>query len=179
MSANGTAVLRDLFVRNDKVGKDFHKNIRAYNSAFAFTSMGIRLDENLASDTLEFIKSLLDQLNSFVSNFRSISRYSNITNLCLCIKADHGLDQCIYNMPTALQVTAVWIEGNNPESHVKLTARQYYSYRLHFRNPSVALLFYGGRLFQQYVVDNYIKIESKHLNYLYYNQDKICKEHYQ
>ncbi|CAG8856682.1 34147_t:CDS:2, partial [Gigaspora margarita] len=49
MSADDTTVLRDLFVRNNKIGKDFYKNIRAYNSAFAFTSMGVRLDKNLAS----------------------------------------------------------------------------------------------------------------------------------
>ena len=49
---------------------------------------------------------------------------------------------------------------------------------MYFRSTST-LLFYGGRLFQQYVVDNYVKIESTHLNYLHYNQNKICRELYQ
>ncbi|CAG8830591.1 4715_t:CDS:1, partial [Gigaspora rosea] len=31
----------------------------------------------------------------------------------LLIKADHCLDQQIYNAPTASQVVAVWIEGHN------------------------------------------------------------------
>ncbi|CAG8590897.1 6099_t:CDS:1, partial [Dentiscutata heterogama] len=41
------------------------------------------------------------------------------------------------------------------------------------------MLHYGGQLFQQYVVDNYVKIESERLNYLRFNQDKLHKEHYQ
>ncbi|RIB13129.1 hypothetical protein C2G38_1975444, partial [Gigaspora rosea] len=41
--------LRNLFMRNDNIGNDFRENIRAYNSIFAFTSMGIKLDENLAN----------------------------------------------------------------------------------------------------------------------------------
>ncbi|CAG8690014.1 25878_t:CDS:1, partial [Dentiscutata erythropus] len=45
--------------------------------------------------------------------------------------------------------------------------------------PTSSLLFYGGRLFQQYIVDNYVKIESTCLNYLRYNQNKIRQEHYQ
>ncbi|CAG8714197.1 27868_t:CDS:2, partial [Dentiscutata erythropus] len=64
-------------------------------------------------------------------------------------------------------------------SQKKVTARQYYAYKLHNRQDSSSLLHYGGRLFQQYVVDNYIKIESERLNYLKFNQDKLRKELYQ
>ncbi|CAG8607435.1 15230_t:CDS:2, partial [Racocetra fulgida] len=162
--ASDTAALIELFVRHDNVSKDFHKNIRAYNNAFAFTSMGIKLDKHLANmqggiyhsirllipvddipkflqlyiydtefettnrliimprlcqDTLEFIKTLLNQLNPFIANFYLISSCSNITNLSLYIKADYGLDQRIYNMPTASQVAAIWIESNNPTNNTK------------------------------------------------------------
>ncbi|RIB20725.1 hypothetical protein C2G38_1963502, partial [Gigaspora rosea] len=44
-----TIALRNLFMRNDNIGNDFRENIRAYNNIFAFTSMGIKLDENLAN----------------------------------------------------------------------------------------------------------------------------------
>lgn len=183
----------------------------------------------LHRDTLEFIKILLDQLNPFVTNFCSISSNNNIANLRLFIRADHKLDQHIYNKPTASQVAAVWVEGHDsieytkrdiivqsisqslqrvselsesydpmqypllfprgdygwhPEvlrymSQKQVTARQYYAYKLHFREPSETLIFLGGRLFQQYVVDNYIKIESARLNYLRFKQDKIRSELYQ
>ncbi|CAG8598005.1 8473_t:CDS:1, partial [Ambispora leptoticha] len=49
----------------------------------------------------------------------SISSASNLTTLNLFIKADHGLDQHIYNALTASQVAAVQIEGNNPINHSK------------------------------------------------------------
>ncbi|CAG8734407.1 23865_t:CDS:2, partial [Racocetra persica] len=173
--------------------------------------------------------SILDRLNPFVVNFRSISSASNITELRLLIRADHGLDQRTYNMPTTSQVAAVWVEGNDHinyterdiivqsrsqglqrvselsgcydpmqypllfprgdygwhpgilqnTSQKKVTMRQYYSYKLHFRELSSTLLFFGGRLLQQYVVDNYVKIESSRLSYLRFNQDKIRKEYYQ
>ena len=48
-SADDTVVLRNLFTRHDDIGKDFRNNIRAYNSVFAFTSMGIKLDKDLAN----------------------------------------------------------------------------------------------------------------------------------
>ncbi|CAG8592648.1 27903_t:CDS:2 [Dentiscutata erythropus] len=164
--ASGDApALRNLFIRNDNIGKDFRENIRAYNSIFAFTSMGIKFDEDLANgkdgvytfrvqgeiyhsigsllqvdgiprflqmyiydtefetmnrlskmpklrpETLEYIKALMDQLNPFITNFRSISLNNNISNLYLLIRADHKLDQRVYNRPTASQVAAIWVEG--------------------------------------------------------------------
>ena len=36
-----------------------------------------------------------------------------------------------------------------------------------------------GRLFQQYIVDMYAKIEGECLRYLRYNQSQICAELYQ
>ena len=49
VSSSDTVALRNLFIRRDDVGKDFCDNIRAYNSAFAFTSMGVKLDRDLAN----------------------------------------------------------------------------------------------------------------------------------
>ncbi|CAG8481212.1 9192_t:CDS:2, partial [Scutellospora calospora] len=241
-SAGNTIALKDLFTRLDDVEKDFRDNIRAYNSIFAFTFMGVKLDEDLANvqggiyhsigslllvndvpkflqlyiydteqetnnrlaimpqlrhDTLEFIKSVLDQLNPFVANFHSISSYNNVTDLCFSIKADHSLDQHTYNAPTASQVAAVgsydlmqypllFPQGDyswHPKilqnmSQKKVTTRQYYAYKLHFRESSSVLLFYGSHLFQQYIVDNYVKIESTRLNYFRFGQDKIRSELY-
>ncbi|CAG8521137.1 5048_t:CDS:2, partial [Racocetra fulgida] len=48
-SAGDTTSLKNLFMRNDNIEKDFCENIRAYNSIFAFTSMGVKLDKPIAS----------------------------------------------------------------------------------------------------------------------------------
>ena len=57
-SASDTTVLKNLLTRNDNIGKDFRNNIRAYNSIFAFTSMGVKFDENFANGK-DFIKKVI------------------------------------------------------------------------------------------------------------------------
>ncbi|CAG8823344.1 9500_t:CDS:2, partial [Cetraspora pellucida] len=100
-STECNAFLKDLFTRRDNMGNEFRNNIRAYNNIFAFTSMGVKIDQNLANgsllpnnttpkflqlyiydtehetnnrltiipklrqETLEVIKSILDQYNPF------------------------------------------------------------------------------------------------------------------
>jgi len=41
--------LIELFTRQDSIGKEFRLNIRAYNNLFAFTSVRVTLDKNLAN----------------------------------------------------------------------------------------------------------------------------------
>jgi hypothetical protein len=50
------------------------------------------------------------------------------------------------------------------------TAMNYYAYRLAFRNEDYSLLHWSGRLFQQYCVDQYVKIETERLLYIRLNQ---------
>ncbi|CAG8527155.1 31192_t:CDS:1, partial [Racocetra persica] len=84
-----------------------------YDTEFETTNR-LSIMPKLRHETLEFIKTILNQLNPFVTNFRSISSNNNINNLYLLIKADQKLDQRIYNKPTASQVAAIWVEGNSP-----------------------------------------------------------------
>ncbi|CAG8852469.1 38482_t:CDS:1, partial [Gigaspora margarita] len=65
------------------------------------------------------IKAILDQFNPFVVNFHSITTNNNIDNLHLIIKANHGLDQLTYSVPTASQVAAIWVEDYDPVDFVK------------------------------------------------------------
>ncbi|MGC8035681.1 hypothetical protein ACP3WA_26600, partial [Salmonella enterica] len=55
---------------------------------------------------------------------------------------------------------------------------QFYAYRLMMRDGFNTIL-RSGRLFQQYVVDEYAKIEMQCLNYVRYNQDKLRSDLYQ
>ena len=55
---------------------------------------------------------------------------------------------------------------------------EYYSYRLQFRDNNYSILHRSGRIFQQYVVDMYAKIEQSRLNYLKNNQHEIRAELY-
>jgi hypothetical protein len=54
---------------------------------------------------------------------------------------------------------------------------QFYSYRLQIRDGN--WLQHAGRLYQQYIVDQYAKIEQERLNYLKLNQSTLRSEMYQ
>ncbi len=59
-----------------------------------------------------------------------------------------------------------------------VTALDFYNYRLMVRKNEFNILHYGGRLFQQYVVDQYAKIDQCRLNFLKHNQKKIRADLY-
>ncbi|CAB4418636.1 unnamed protein product [Rhizophagus irregularis] len=59
----------------------------------------------------------------------------------------------------------------------KVTAMQFYSYRLQIKDGD--WLQYAGHLYQQYIVDQYAKIEQNRLNYLKLNQSILHAKLYQ
>jgi hypothetical protein len=50
-------------------------------------------------------------------------------------------------------------------SRICVTVREYYCYKLQMRPVEMNILFYGGRLFQQFLVDMYVKMESMRLDW--------------
>lgn len=61
-------------------------------------------------------------------------------------------------------------ELKQEEGMHKATPMNFYAHRLAFRDQDSSLLHWGGRLFQQYCVDQYVKIETNRLNYIAFNQ---------
>ena len=62
----------------------------------------------------------------------------------------------------------------------KCTARQYYKYRLMIHGgDTFNTIHQMGRIFQQYVVDIYVKIEDARLKYIRGNQSKLRADLYQ
>ena len=47
------------------------------------------------------------------------------------------------------------------------------------RDGALSMIWYGGRLSQQYVVDNYVKIETLKIRWFEHNQDFIRVDLYQ
>ena len=62
-----------------------------------------------------------------------------------------------------------------------VSAREYYCYLLQIHDVVFVIFFYGGRLFQQWLVDMYIKVESMRLDWHARpeNQAIICADLYQ
>ena len=54
-------------------------------------------------------------------------------------------------------------DGGGSRLHV--SAREYYCYIMQIRNGVFNIFFHGGRLFQQWIVDMYVKIESMRLDW--------------
>lgn len=60
-----------------------------------------------------------------------------------------------------------------------MTLREFYAHRLHFRNLNENLLFYAGKLFQEYCVTSYAKVEANNLNWHKNHQKDLRVEEYQ
>ncbi|XP_048441363.1 uncharacterized protein LOC125477912 [Pyrus x bretschneideri] len=71
-----------------------------------------------------------------------------------------------------------WDVNTRNNNSRKVTCCDYYSYLLQIRQHDESLLLRGGRLLQQYVVDNYVKIESQKLRWMRNNQHTIRSEFY-
>ncbi|XP_024990536.1 uncharacterized protein LOC112524820 [Cynara cardunculus var. scolymus] len=69
-------------------------------------------------------------------------------------------------------------EVNSGRCRKTVTMRDYYCYKFQIRSSNNVILL-GGRLFQQFVVDMYIKIETTCLSFIERNQTKIRSYLYQ
>ena len=76
-----------------------------------------------------------------------------------------------------------WYEGlqhtqeHRTASRFKVTMLQYYSYRMAIRTTFSAI-HHGGKLFQQYLVDAYVKTEGTRLDWIRHNQRQLRVEYY-
>jgi hypothetical protein len=61
----------------------------------------------------------------------------------------------------------------------KVTAREYTAYFMHDRNPPTHSTFtYGNRLYQEWVVNQYSKVEGQRLRWVRLNQTTLCADQY-
>ena len=61
----------------------------------------------------------------------------------------------------------------------KVSQRSYYAHRIHPRPGTQPPLFWGGKLFQQYVVDGWASIEQSNLNWARFHQKELRADVYQ
>ncbi|ONM24733.1 hypothetical protein ZEAMMB73_Zm00001d006695 [Zea mays] len=63
-------------------------------------------------------------------------------------------------------------------SHLCVSVRDYYCYRFQIRPGIFNPILHGKRLFQQFAVDSYIKVESSRLDFIRRNQDRLRADLY-
>ena len=69
-----------------------------------------------------------------------------------------------------------WHHGLTKNDGKRMTMLDYYCYRLQMRVGETNPLLCGGRVFQQYIVDQWTKIEQNNLSFLKNNQSKLRVE---
>ena len=88
---------------------------------------------------------------------------------------------------SALILLLLFKKTDGGGSRLHVSAREYYCYIMQIHNNVFNIFFHGGRLFQQWIVDMYVKIESMRLDWysnpehhkiiradLYQVYNKIC-----
>ena len=68
------------------------------------------------------------------------------------------------------------IHKNN--STRRVTRLQFTQYRMAFRTSPLSVLHFSRKLFQQFIVDSWVRIESERLDFIRRNQVKLRSEHY-
>ncbi|GBM92835.1 hypothetical protein AVEN_222034-1 [Araneus ventricosus] len=68
-------------------------------------------------------------------------------------------------------------EEGRLSKYTRVTELQFYVYRLAVRSD-FSIIHHSGKLFQQYIVDAYVKTEGSRLNYLRSNKKPLRIEHY-
>ncbi|XP_077222125.1 uncharacterized protein LOC143855968 [Tasmannia lanceolata] len=211
---------------------------------------------DLCQDIVDRLISVLE-INPYSQFLRNLRHHGSLEDCTIIIREDSGLDQRVYNAPTASHVAAIWIEGTNNESlHTRdivvqshssvsykiqsyfgcydplqypllfphgetgwhkgirrsnqfntnneisivprdnfaefktllshenvttskrantkdVTCREYYAFMFQMRDNNRWNIIQSGRLFQQYSVDMYVKVETGRLNYFYTHQSTI------
>ncbi|XP_073136846.1 uncharacterized protein [Henckelia pumila] len=133
--------------------ENFRKRIRVYNSLFSFTSFGVKVDNNLASSKCG------------IYTFRVLGQ---VFHTLPPLNPHEG-------KPSHFQLY-FWDNDNEMANRMSIfdNADIY-----EMRNNSPSVLLYSRRLFQQYAVDMYIKLEMTRLDYYRNNQAELRSEYYQ
>ncbi|KAJ1387801.1 Helitron helicase-like domain [Sesbania bispinosa] len=200
---NAPQQLLEIFSDSSSEGRHFRQYIRSYNHVFSFTSMGVHVDENVAAtggDILECSLIIKERpANQPQYNLPTASQVAGIIVAGDMESRARGRDIKVVDHDgdiTSIQETKGYydplqypllfpfgtygwdIHTNNNRGR-NVSCREYYSYMLQIRPNDQSTLLRAGRLLQQYVVDNYVKIESGRLRWIRTHQNDIRAEVYQ
>ncbi|CAJ0629086.1 3637_t:CDS:2 [Entrophospora sp. SA101] len=120
--------LNILLTRTDPSARSFRKNIRSYNSALAFTSMGAKVDHSITGTSgiysfrvhviLEELQQMLHDVNPYCEMFKQagdIVRLNPSLDLRMAIIDSRKQDSRRYNTPTTSEVAVIMI-GDGQEA---------------------------------------------------------------
>ncbi|XP_015175981.1 PREDICTED: uncharacterized protein LOC107066151 [Polistes dominula] len=147
------------------------------------------------------LQMFLHQNNNLVNMFKIVLDHMPSDSHNIIIRADKtpaGEHTRRFNSPTidesydALQYSLIFWQGEDgyhfnikmvnqvtgAETNKKVSAVNFYSYRLMIRQGEVNHILMCQRLFHQFAVDMYVKIETERLTYIRLNQRQLRSEEY-
>uniref|UniRef100_A0A803LJL4 ATP-dependent DNA helicase n=1 Tax=Chenopodium quinoa TaxID=63459 RepID=A0A803LJL4_CHEQI len=129
----------------------------------------------------------------------SLAQQENVQDFALRIN-EQPSDRPQYCLPTASQVAAMIVAGyydplqypllfpygsygwsiNSLDNNgITIPCRSFYAYIIQVRQCVISIILMAGRLFQQFIVDMFVKIEANKLRWIRDNQNTIRAELYQ
>ncbi|XP_020990161.2 uncharacterized protein LOC110277354, partial [Arachis duranensis] len=136
------------------------------------------LENTQLHETLVFkLQQLLHRYNPFLHVFRQLAQRSDVHECSLVIR-ERPANQPQYSLPTASQVAAI-IVGDDVETMIRGRDIKVQTNDSWIRPDDHSTVLQAGRLLQQYVVDNYVKIETGKLRWVRNRQKKLRAELYQ
>ncbi|XP_073138140.1 uncharacterized protein [Henckelia pumila] len=164
---NGLKFLVVFFLREDipsykLIIKEQQPNQRQYNLPTA-SQVAVVIVDNECSYNLRSRDIIIQGIGGHLMNIQDIVGYYDPLQYPLLLP--YG--------------TYGWDTNSRNNDGSRVTCLNYYAYMLQIRENSSSLLLRGGRLLQQYVVENYVKIETHRLRWIRTNQSNIRSDLYQ
>ncbi|XP_074313490.1 uncharacterized protein LOC141648664 [Silene latifolia] len=201
--------LLQLFTARDEMSLQFQKYSRLYNNVFAFTSLGGSFDSKTESGIYVFkahgqvyhnLPNLIPmdniprylqlyfydgehEKNNRLGLFKELREDTTTLLMGLMDANPYGssmfpVSAATDDDPQSLIEAEVALAARRyTRADKRISCREYYAYKFKIRPGN--LLLRGGRLFQQYIVDMYVKIENTRLDFFRLNQDAIRADLYQ
>nr|BAC83702.1 helicase-like protein [Oryza sativa Japonica Group] len=157
--------LMRLWTSSDPDAKHFRDNIRYFNGHFSFTTLG-------GNERRKFEPSVTiygnDRTRKSIQPFYGC--YDPLSYPLFFPRGESGWHQGLPKDKITME-DANARNGDDPNcnSRIRVSVRDYYCYKM--RCGIFNSILHGGRLFQQFAVDMYIKVESSRLDYKYGKPD--------
>ncbi|XP_052142068.1 uncharacterized protein LOC127761779 [Oryza glaberrima] len=147
-----------------------------------------RRSPSLDQDVIRSVANILRN-NPYSETFQSLGQADDLANYRVTLNLDHRLDQrrgesgwhqgLPKNKITKQDASKQHDDDPDCNSRIHVSVRDYYCYKFQMRCGIFNLILHGGRLFQQFAVDMYIKVESSRLDYVRNHQKEIRADLYQ
>nr|GEW04155.1 hypothetical protein [Tanacetum cinerariifolium] len=174
-------LLKDLITNEYHKSASFINNIRRYNSMFSFTSMGGKVDDIvnyrcgsfcylIHGENYHRVGSLLPETGN-TPMFAQLYIFDTDNEILNRIKVVRNRDGRQYNLPTAYEVASL-IVG------IRVTMKEWFSYRVQEREKEFSMMLDGRRLFQRFLVEGYTMIEVERMSFNRKQQKELRSETY-